>query len=163
MTDLDAFGHVIFCDDARQEVGGKLTFVGVYQTLLFVNQDFPVSLTKLVLSIHYSERLGIDAKTTSISISMPGDPDDQPSWVGQLPMADIHRAPRLSSGEDQGLPPPQFINVITQIVLAPCQLKSPGLISVTVRRGDEIIHLGRLRILRAPTTPANEAGIALIS
>lgn len=80
---------------------------------------------------------------------MPGDADDQPSWVGELPMTDIHRAPMLQTGQDQGLPPAKFINVGTQIVIASLQLKSPGLISVRIQRGDEMIHLGSLRILRA--------------
>lgn len=149
MTDPDAFGYVIFCDDVRQEVGGKLTFVGVYQTFLFVHQDFPITLGKLVLSIHYYERIGIEPKPTSLRIWMPGDADDQPSWVGELPMTDIHRAPMLQTGQDQGLPPAKFINVGTQIVIASLQLKSPGLISVRIQRGDEMIHLGSLRILRA--------------
>jgi hypothetical protein len=160
MSDPDAFGYAFFCDDVRHEVGGKLTFVGVYQAFLYLNQDFPASLSKLVLSIHYSERLGIETKATSIRISLPGDLDDQPSFVGELPMADIHRAPKPPSGEDQGLPPPQFLNVATQITLAPLQLKSSGLINVWVQRGDEKIQLGLLRILRAPVTtdqPAPQA------
>jgi hypothetical protein len=153
MSDPDAFGYVIFCDDVRQEVGGKLTFVGVYQTFLFVHQDFPASLGKLVLSINYSERIGIEPKPTSLHIWLPGDPDDQASWVGEFPMADIHRAPTmLQTGEDQGLPPAKFINVGTQIVITPLQLKSPGLISVRIQRGEEMIHLGSLRILKAPAT-----------
>jgi hypothetical protein len=156
MTAPDAFGYVIFCDDVRYEVGGKLTLIGVYQSLLYVYEDFPTSLNKLVLSIHYSERLGIDLKPTSIRISIPGEPEDAPGIVAELPMAEIRRSPMPSLGEDLGLPPPKFLQVGTQVVLGALQLKSPGLISVTARRGDEIIHLGNLRILRAPTTAANQ-------
>ncbi len=38
--------HAIYCDDVRQEVGGKLSFMGVYRHMLIV-PSFPVTLSKL--------------------------------------------------------------------------------------------------------------------
>ncbi|MGC2962940.1 DUF6941 family protein [Paraburkholderia graminis] len=43
--------HVLYCDDIRQEIGGKITFVGVYNAFLGV-EEAPVVLPKL--SIHVS-------------------------------------------------------------------------------------------------------------
>jgi hypothetical protein len=42
--------ETLFCDDIRREVGGKLSFVGVYSGGLFV-PAFPVTLPKLCLSV----------------------------------------------------------------------------------------------------------------
>lgn len=42
--------ETLFCDDIRHEVGGKLSFIGVYSGGLFV-QAFPVTLAKLCLSV----------------------------------------------------------------------------------------------------------------
>ncbi len=42
--------ETLFCDDIRHEVGGKLSFVGVYSGGLLVS-DFPVTLPKLCLSL----------------------------------------------------------------------------------------------------------------
>jgi len=42
--------ETIFCDDVRHEVGGKLSFMGIYSNVMFV-QNFPIVLPKLCLSI----------------------------------------------------------------------------------------------------------------
>jgi hypothetical protein len=42
--------ETIFSDDVRQEVGSKLSFIGVYSEGLYV-QDFPVTLPKLCITI----------------------------------------------------------------------------------------------------------------
>lgn len=42
--------ETLFCDDIRHEVGGKLSFIGVYSGGLFV-PAFPATLPKLCLSV----------------------------------------------------------------------------------------------------------------
>jgi hypothetical protein len=42
--------ETLFCDDIRHEVGGKLSYIGVYSGGLFV-PAFPVTLPKLCLSV----------------------------------------------------------------------------------------------------------------
>jgi hypothetical protein len=42
--------QTIFCDDIRHELGGKLSYIGVYSGHLFV-PTFPVTLPKLCLSL----------------------------------------------------------------------------------------------------------------
>ena len=42
--------ETLFCDDIRHEMGGKLSFIGVYSDSLFVNA-FPVTLPKLCLFV----------------------------------------------------------------------------------------------------------------
>jgi hypothetical protein len=42
--------QTIFCDDIRYELGGKLSYIGVYSGHLFV-PEFPVILPKLCLSL----------------------------------------------------------------------------------------------------------------
>jgi hypothetical protein len=42
--------ETLFCDDIRHEMGGKLSFIGVYSGGLFV-PAFPVTLAKLCLSV----------------------------------------------------------------------------------------------------------------
>lgn len=42
--------ETIFCDDIRQEIAGKLSFIGVYSASLFV-QNFPATLPKLCLAV----------------------------------------------------------------------------------------------------------------
>jgi hypothetical protein len=42
--------ETLFCDDIRQEVGGKLSFIGAYSGGLFV-EGFPVTLPRLCLFV----------------------------------------------------------------------------------------------------------------
>lgn len=47
MINCPRYVHTLYCDDVRTEVGGKMTFVGVYQNQLVVHHLGPVSLPKL--------------------------------------------------------------------------------------------------------------------
>lgn len=49
MIDCPRYLHSLYCDDVRMEVGGKMTFVGVYQSQLIVQQAGPVGLPKLCI------------------------------------------------------------------------------------------------------------------
>lgn len=42
--------ETLFCDDIRQEVNGKVSFIGAYSAALFVSA-FPATLPKLCLSV----------------------------------------------------------------------------------------------------------------
>lgn len=42
--------QVIYCDDIRQEVNGKLSFIGVYANDMLVNK-FPIVVSKLCVSV----------------------------------------------------------------------------------------------------------------
>jgi len=48
------FEYSIICDDIRQEIGNKMTFVGVYQDLIIV-QQIPVALPKLCFYVQYKD------------------------------------------------------------------------------------------------------------
>ena len=48
------FEYAIICDDIRQEIGNKLTFVGVYQDQIIV-PAFPFTFPKLCFFIQYAD------------------------------------------------------------------------------------------------------------
>lgn len=47
------FEYAIVCDDIRQEIGNKLTFVGVYQDQIIVS-GFPFTFPKLCFFVQYA-------------------------------------------------------------------------------------------------------------
>ena len=49
---MTPFLSAIYCDDIRQEVGGKLSLIGVYNAVMYV-QQFPVTLPKLWIMATY--------------------------------------------------------------------------------------------------------------
>jgi len=48
------FEYAIICDDIRQEIGNKLTFVGVYQDQIIVSR-LPFTFPKLCFFIQYAD------------------------------------------------------------------------------------------------------------
>ena len=48
------FEYSIICDDIRQEIGNKLTFVGTYQDLIFVPK-LPFTFPKLCFFVQYKD------------------------------------------------------------------------------------------------------------
>jgi hypothetical protein len=78
----EIYGYTIFCDDIRQEVGGKISFVGVYSGTMFVHGEFPVTLPKFAFGISLMQRREILEPNIQVQIFLPGDPEDSPSIGG---------------------------------------------------------------------------------
>lgn len=53
------FEYSIICDDIRQEIGNKLTFVGTYQDQIIVSQ-LPCTLPKLCFFVQYEDIMAGD-------------------------------------------------------------------------------------------------------
>jgi hypothetical protein len=43
---MERYGYSIFCDDIRNEPGGKLSFVGCYNAVMLTAPRFPIVLPK---------------------------------------------------------------------------------------------------------------------
>lgn len=56
------YGYTIYCDDIRQEVGGKFSFMGVYNGSLHVLSGKPAVLSKLsaAMTVVIPEGIGVD-------------------------------------------------------------------------------------------------------
>jgi hypothetical protein len=62
------FNYAIICDDIRQEVGNKISLIGIYAKDIFVTK-IPFTLPKLCFAINYNNIKGGD--TFSIELSDP--------------------------------------------------------------------------------------------
>lgn len=62
------FNYAIICDDIRQEVGNKISLIGIYPKDIFVTK-LPFTLPKLCFAINYDYIKGGD--TFSIDLSGP--------------------------------------------------------------------------------------------
>ena len=88
MTELvknpDVYGHVLFCDDIRSEVDGKVTYVGVYTARMRIHVPFPVLLPKFGIAVDVWQRKTVFEKDMTLQIRLPGDAADAPSIVTDL-------------------------------------------------------------------------------
>jgi hypothetical protein len=140
------YGWTVFCDDIREETGGKFSYMGVYGGALFINKPFPVTLPKFALSVHY--RIAFDDDRLDdihLAVFLPGDEESKPSITA------IIQVPKLIDSDVQGETPGEtFREFNANFVLAPLTLKEKGKIRVRAEGGAGIIKLGALNIDHRP-------------
>lgn len=143
------FGWVIFCDDVRSEVGNKQSYMGVYRADIILRQQFPATLSKFVIAIHYCERPDEGAEPLELLVYFPGDQDDKPSFTAQFP-ADRHQ---LVTPDPENSPDP-LLTTVLHAEFSPFRLQEEGRIKVRVRRQDgSILKLGALIVRGQTRTP----------
>ena len=140
------YGYTIFCDDIRMEAGNKPSFMGVYAGLINLHQPLPFKFAKFCFAINYIERPGESTDPATLSIYLPGDAEDAPSIKAELPVETMRsqEPPADTELEDP------VMRLALNIIAAPLEIKSGGLIKVRVHRGDLEIKLGTIRV-HAPT------------
>jgi hypothetical protein len=148
MSDPVFRGYTIFCDDIRHEADGKITYVGCYSGIMYVHADFPFVVPKFGLSITYMEMKGAYDGDVILRAYFPGD-TDKPSLEAALDLQKVRNAP-LSPNPDPS-EQPLYSAFNTNIILSPLVLSGEGLIKVRIQCGDELLKLGSLRIIKAPT------------
>ena len=148
----DISGHCLFCDDIRKEQGGKVSYIGCYNNALTVHTDFPVTLPKFGIRITLLQRTKFFVPDMELQIYLPGDPDGTPTFQAEFEEKEEGLAAATAewntvhqpeySGTDVS-----FIEVTTDLLIAPITISQPGNIKVRAVRDKDIIMLGGLRIL----------------
>jgi hypothetical protein len=150
-------GFVMFCDDIRQEVGGKHSLIGCYQGSLFVEQ-VPATIQKFGVYITVFEPMAFAEErkfAIPLQIFLPGDEPDSPSVAGELPyqegaVAEIRsRFPAVDDPITEA-----GMRILLIVTFAPLNITKPGLIKVMMKYQDEVIELGTLRIYLQTPTPS---------
>lgn len=146
----EPFGFTIFCDDIRQEIGNKFSYMGVYQGVILVPQ-FPAIIPRFGIAITFWEPKALALTrdfAVPITVFLPGDALDKPSMSGEIP-AD-HEQIQGAFNSSQALPDdddiPSLLMVNLNISMSPLVIQKPGRIKV---RGDykgETVKLGSIRI-----------------
>jgi hypothetical protein len=84
---MTPFLSTIYCDDIRQEVGGKLSLMGVYNAVMYVPQ-FPVTLPKLWIMATYVTAQDNPPKSLKVRVFKSNEPladlDAMPEYLQQL-------------------------------------------------------------------------------
>jgi hypothetical protein len=149
----EPFGSTIFCDDIRNEIGGKNSYIGVYSGSMGI-ASFPAQVAKFgIVSTIYEPRAMAEVRNWPIVVNLylPGDDPSQPSAVANLPplTKEILQALAGSLPDDEEVPPLAVMNVA--FALSPMILRGPGRIKVRAKyREGVIIKLGSCRVEPAP-------------
>ena len=155
VTEQIPHGVAIFCDDIREEVGGKSSFMGVYGSDLLTHSDFPLVIPRLGLSIIYREPAGMYSGDLEVIVFLPGDDDDKPSMQVAMRIEELTTtSERLDDENSKG----KFLIVRSNSLLGNLQLKQEGKIKVRIRRGGHttnlgILHVKKIKPSQPPATP----------
>jgi len=155
MTNLPSTpsGSVVFCDDIRQEVGGKVSFIGVYGGDMILNAPLPASVLSLCLAISYVERLGESSEPVELRIYFPGDDKDKPTRRARIPIEQMREEATAASIAKGTL---LVARVMARI--SPALIRQEGDISAHAYRGDDEVELGALEVTvrEAQAKPASD-------
>ena len=153
----NVWGFTQFADDLRNEVGGKVSVMGIYLNDLIVNGPAPVMLPKLVILVHYYENINTIDSDLVFKVSFPGVPNDDALPILEqtykrtdLPKLDPAQEAALRA--DEGDEPFYYLRV--PFILAPFPILAEGQIKVRCHYDDgSVLKLGRLALnLRKPTS-----------
>jgi len=136
------YGFTLFCDDIRNEMDGKVTLVGIYTAEMIFNVPFPVIIPKLGFVVKYFERRDESSEPLNLQIYFPGDPDDTPSVVSQIPHEQFRITPAQSDNENND----PLLFCIMNMVISPVNILKEGRIKVRMIRGQDTIKIGSLKI-----------------
>lgn len=137
-------GFVTFCDDIRQEVGGKITLVGCYIGEMTVHGQAPATLAKLGLQA----KLVLPAETAPRKIDVRVDfvPGDKTLFEATLDIPEGEHQKALDRVEPDGTgDEPQFV-LVQHTILSPLEITGEGRIRVRAVVDGETVKLGSLRI-----------------
>lgn len=134
--------QTIFCDDIRHEMGGKLSYIGVYSGRLIVSK-FPVTLPKLCLALNVVT--SASEPFHGLSLHVLKDQDTIAQWVLDDAQLDDALKATVETHAD-GAAPTQVLMANFLFVFSPFTLEGPCLLRVHAETGSEELQGIALRI-----------------
>jgi hypothetical protein len=147
---MNRFGYSIFCDDIRNEAGGKLSFIGCYNGVIFVPPSFPLVLPRFCVHIHIFSPAAQPYSSIVARCYAPGEEGPIVEEAIEPPKREEQIALLAQLGTDPNAP--LYIVAGTSLIFAPLHLHGPGLIRVRAVIDDaaEELRLGSLRVEARP-------------
>lgn len=156
MADFEKpFGSCIFCDDIRQEVGGKMSYMGAYYGALFA-PSFPFTVSKFAIAVTFFEPLEMSvARTWNVPVKLFVPGDDNALASGEVPIVSKEAIDaQLKSTLPDDLDIPKLVIYQLAFTMAPFIFQMPGRIKMRAIYSDTmIVKLGSLRVELSPQTP----------
>jgi hypothetical protein len=141
-----AWGYALFGDDLRSELGGKTSFMGLYQADMIFSANIPppIVLTKFVIQIMYYEV--VDSIEGDLSFRVTYGPENQvvvdaPVLRKDLSAANATNVVADDSAEDSE----RIFHLRMPIILSPFPLQTMGRLRVRAHYSDgAVLKLGSI-------------------
>lgn len=155
-----------FCDDIRQEVGGKSTLVGVYGNEMVFQGPLPAWLPKLCVRTIYMERPGQEREPVHIKVFLPGDPVHAPTINSKIDVEQVRAVASRQNLPNEvveefrrlGDEPDPMIAIPITVMMGPVEIKQTGLARVIVSCGERNYRAGGLWIKSEPEALEGKGG-----
>ena len=147
---MDRQVSTTFCDDIRQEIGGKLSYMGVYGADMFVG-GFPITLPKFCASLRVTTPADQPFRTLRFRLFRDADllaegEIEEPQLMSS--QAGLNEVPEIDRKD-------MFTAIQVMLVFAPLVLEAPCTVRVRVFTESEEMRGPGLRILLAPQSPSH--------
>jgi len=147
-------GHCIFCEDIRQEINAKESYVGVFAGPdMHVLGKLPTNVGKFFIKVYYSQRPTDAAAPVRLVVMMPGETAETAATQAEIDFPALMR----------DFPPPSpelddpFLSIQMVFGFNPLEIKQEGIIDVRAIRDGKSYRLGALRVKsRPPAEPPTE-------
>jgi hypothetical protein len=143
---MERYGYSIFCDDIRTEAGGKLSFLGCYNGVMFVGPKFPLVLPKFCMHFHIFSPATQPYKSVLAKCYVPGEAEAISEESIEVPDLQAQKDLLASLPKNDSAPP--YIVVAASLVFAPLEIPEPGLIHLraVINGSASEMHLGSLMV-----------------
>jgi hypothetical protein len=143
---MERFGYSIFCDDIRKEVGGKLSFIGCYNAIMFVTGRFPLTLPKFCIHMHILSTATRPFRSIVARCYVPNE--QEPILEDTIHTPETADQVALLANMERNVNEPRYIAASASLILAPLHIQAPGLIRAraVIDGATEEMKLGSLRI-----------------
>jgi hypothetical protein len=143
---MERYGYSIFCDDIRNEPGGKLSFIGCYNAVMFTASQFPLVLPKFCTHFHVFSPATKPYESILARCYVPGSTDPIAEEAIDLPSLHDQMDLLVSLPKNGAVPP--CIVVAASLVFAPLEIPEPGMIQIRalINGGTDELHLGSLTV-----------------
>lgn len=131
----------IFCDDIREEINGKISYIGVYSGTLLV-REFPVTLPKLCVSLNLVTPADKPLKTCTIHVYK----DDEVLQEITFDEEELRNASESieNFANKSKFPTVQVFKYF--IIFSPIQFTGPCLLRIQIQTEDEELRAMGLKI-----------------
>lgn len=143
MSERNAWGFSLFCDDLREEIGGKISLMGIYDRDLFFQAETPITFPRFVIFVRYFEIVGAFSDDLALSVFLPGDEADRPTISLRLNRPDVRPSETSLAFSDDGEP---VLSISVPVLLSPWEIRCEGAVKVRMRCGDVVTRLGELQV-----------------
>jgi len=147
-------GSCIFCEDIRQEINSKQSYIGVFVgNELKVLGVLPASIGKFSIQATFRQRVTDGFEPVTLEVHLPGDDDDKPSARIDAPFEDLSaQLPPTPADVDD-----PFFQIVMGFQFNPLTITQEGRITVSAIKAGKRYRIGSLRVFSEPPAETKEA------